>query len=122
MKKMYIYEGAMCCSTGVCGPSPDEELMRVSTIVDRLTKNGANITRYNLTNDTNEFVDNKIVNKFLNEKGEEVLPITMINDEVVITRRYPSNEEFYEMLLLDDDIDEAEEASGSCGCGGSCGC
>ena len=122
MKKMYIYEGPMCCSTGVCGPSPDEELMRVSTIVDRLTKNGANITRDNLTNDTNEFVDNKIVNKFLNENGEEVLPITMINDEVVITRRYPSNEEFYEMLLLDDDIDETEEAAGPCGCGGSCGC
>ena len=112
----------MCCSTGVCGPSPDEELMRVSTLVDKLTKSGASITRYNLTNDTNEFVDNKIVNKFLNEKGEEVLPIIMINDEVVITRRYPSNEEFYEMLLLDDDIDETEEAAGSCGCGGSCGC
>ncbi len=38
MKKMYIYEGAMCCSTGVCGPSPDEELMRVSTLVDKLVK------------------------------------------------------------------------------------
>lgn len=41
MKKMYIYEGPMCCSTGVCGPSPDEELMRVSTLVDKLTKSGA---------------------------------------------------------------------------------
>ena len=53
MKKMYIYEGAMCCSTGVCGPSPDEELMRVSTLVDKLTKSGASIERYNLTNNTN---------------------------------------------------------------------
>ena len=24
---LIIYEGAMCCSTGVCGPEPDKELI-----------------------------------------------------------------------------------------------
>ena len=121
MKKMYIYEGAMCCSTGVCGPSPDEELMRVSTMVFKLTRSGASIERYNLTNNPKEFVDNKTVNKLLDEKGEDVLPIVIVDDEVVMTGKYPSNEEFYEMLFLSDDALEETNNDGGCGCSDS-GC
>lgn len=121
MKKMYIYEGAMCCSTGVCGPSPDEELMRVSTMVFKLTRSGASIERYNLTNNPKEFVDNKTVNKLLDEKSEDVLPIVIVDDEVVMTGKYPSNEEFYEMLFLSDDALEETNNDGGCGCSDS-GC
>ena len=121
MRKMYIYEGAMCCSTGVCGPSPDEELMRVSSLVDKLTKSGASIERYNLTNNPKEFVENKTVNKLLDEKGEDVLPIVILDDEVVMTGKYPSNEEPYEMLFLSDDALEDTNNDGGCGCSGS-GC
>ena len=32
MSKLEIFDPAMCCSTGVCGPSVDPELLRVSTI------------------------------------------------------------------------------------------
>ena len=123
MKKMYIYEGAMCCSTGVCGPSPDEDLMRVSSLVDKLNKSGASIDRYNLTNNTKEFVDNKTVNKLLDEKGEDVLPIVIVDDEVVMTGKYPSNEEFYEMLFLSDEVkEEADNDDGSCCSGSGCCC
>ena len=121
MKKMYIYEGAMCCSTGVCGPSPDEELMRVSTLVDKLTKSGASIERYNLTNNTKEFVENKTINNLLRENGEDILPVVMVNDEVVMTGRYPSNEEFYEILFLSDDAKkDTNSDGGSCCCGNGC--
>ena len=121
MKKMYIYEGPMCCSTGVCGPSPDDELMRVSTMVFKLTRSGASIERYNLTNNPKEFVDNKTVNKLLDEKGEDVLPIVIVDDEVVMTGKYPSNEEFYEMLFLSDDALEETNNDSGCGCSDS-GC
>ena len=123
MKKMYIYEGAMCCSTGVCGPSPDEELMRVSSLVDKLTKSGASIERYNLTNNTKEFVENKTINSLLNEKGEDILPVVMVNGEVLMTGKYPSNEEFYEMLFLADDVKEDTNTdSASCCSGSGCCC
>lgn len=123
MKKMYIYEDAMCCSTGVCGPSPDEDLMRVSSLVDKLRKSGASIDRYNLTNNTKEFVDNKTINKLLDEKGEGVLPVVIVDDEVVMTGKYPSNEEFYEMLFLDNDaIEETNIDGGSCCSGSGCCC
>lgn len=123
MKKMTIYEPALCCSTGLCGPSPDKELMRVSTIVDKLSKNGANITRYNLNNAPNEFVENKKVNDILNEKGDKALPIILIEDEVVMEGRYPTNEEFYELVLLDGKIEDKETRSDSgCCCSSESGC
>ena len=123
MKKMYIYEGAMCCSTGVCGPSPDEELMRVSSLVDKLTKSGASIDRYNLTNNTKEFVENKTINNLLREKGEDILPVVMVNGEALMTGKYPSNEEFYEMLFLSDEAkEETNNDGGSCCSGSGCGC
>ena len=123
MKKMCIYEGPMCCSTGVCGPSPDEELMRVSTLVDKLTKSGASIDRYNLTNNTKEFVENKTINRLLEEKGEDVLPVVIVDGEVVMTGKYPSNEEFYELLFLSDDAkEETNSDSGSCCSGSGCCC
>lgn len=123
MKKMYIYEGPMCCSTGVCGPSPDEELMRVSSLVDKLRKSGASIDRYNLTNNTKEFVDNKTINRLLEEKGEDVLPVVMVDDGVVMTGKYPSNEEFYELLFLSDEAkEETNNDSGSCCSGSGCCC
>ena len=123
MKKMYIYEGAMCCSTGVCGPSPDEELMRVSSLVDKLNKSGAKIERYNLTNNTKEFVENKTINNLLSEKGEDILPVVMVNGEVLMTGKYPSNEEFYEMLFLSDEAkEETNNDGGSCCSGSGCGC
>lgn len=121
MKKMYIYEGAMCCSTGVCGLSPDKELMRVSSLVDKLNKSGAKIERYNLTNNTKEFVENKTINKLLAEKGEDILPVVIVDDEVVMTGKYPSNEEFYEMLFLADEAkEETNTDSGSCCSGSGC--
>ena len=121
MKKMYIYEGAMCCSTGVCGVSPDKELMRVSSLVDKLNKSGAKIERYNLTNNTKEFVENKTINKLLTEKGEDILPVVIVDDEVVMTGKYPSNEEFYEMLFLADEAkEETNTDSGSCCSGSGC--
>ena len=36
MKNIEIFDPSMCCSTGVCGPSIDTELMRIATIINAL--------------------------------------------------------------------------------------
>ncbi len=36
MKKLQIFEAAMCCSTGLCGIGVDPELLRVSTVFNSL--------------------------------------------------------------------------------------
>ena len=46
MKKMNIYEPAMCCPTGVCGVGVDPELLRISTVLNNLEKKGIEIGRF----------------------------------------------------------------------------
>lgn len=98
MKKIYIYEPSMCCSTGLCGVGVDPELLRISTVLDNLKKKGIEVERYNLTNAPMKFVTNKTVNKFINEKGVDELPITLLDEEIVITGRYPTNEELVQFI------------------------
>jgi Arsenical resistance operon protein ArsD len=98
MVKMIIFDPAMCCSTGLCGPVIDMELLRVSTVLNNLEKNGVKIERYNLTNNPQAFVDNKIINEVLNRDGIDVLPVTVVDDKVVKTKSYLTNDEFLKLL------------------------
>ena len=123
MKKMIIFEPAMCCSTGVCGPSVDKDLLRISTVINNLNKNGVIVERYNLSSNPQIFVQNKIINELLNKEGIEVLPVTMVEDVVVKTKAYPSDEEFCALLNV---LPEALKATikilptKDCGCGDGC--
>lgn len=93
MKKLMIFEQAMCCPTGVCGPSVDPELLRVSVIINQLMSSGAHIERHNLKDSPMVFVTNKEVNDLINSQGVEALPITTLNGEVVKTGAYLTDEE-----------------------------
>jgi hypothetical protein len=127
MKKMIIFDPAMCCSTGVCGPGVDKELLRVSTVLNNLKSKGVLVERHNLTNNPQIFVDNKTINEMLNKDGIDILPVTMVDGEVVKTKAYPTNEEFCELLQVPEDylkitIKKPTAAKAkSCGCGdGGC--
>lgn len=124
MKKMIIFDPAMCCSTGVCGPSVDKNLMRVSTLINRLEKKGITIERHNLTNNPMTFITNKEINKMLNDDGVEILPITMVDGVVVKTKEYPTNEEFVKLLEIPENyiISELKVKKQNSGCCGGDGC
>src|SRR5690554_2057070 len=98
MKKMEIFEPAMCCPTGVCGPSVDPELLRLSTVLNNLKSNGVVVERHNLTNNPLIFVKNTEINSMLDKEGVEILPVTMVDGVVVKTKSYPSNEEICSLL------------------------
>ncbi len=133
MKKMQLFEPAMCCETGLCGVSVDPELLRISTVLDTLKKNGIVIERFNLSSAPMEFVTNGAVNALINEKGVEELPAVVLDGKIVMTERYPSNEELKQLLDLPDDIFDsqpekktqgeccccAEEAENECCCDGT---
>lgn len=100
MKKMKIYDPAMCCSTGVCGPSVDKNLLRVSTVLNRLEKKGIKVDRFNLSSEPQDFIDNKLVNDLLVSEGVDILPIIIVDGEIVKTKGYPTNDEFIELLEI----------------------
>lgn len=122
MKKMIIFDPAMCCATGVCGPGVDPELLRVSTVLNNLKKKGIVIERHNLTNNPQAFVDNKVINQLLNTAGVDVLPVTIVDNKVVKTKAYPTNDEFCKMLDVTEDFLKTtlKIKTKGCGCKGGC--
>ncbi len=122
MKEMQIFEPALCCETGVCGASVDPELLRITTVLDRLKKNGIIIKRFNLNSSPMEFVTNHTINTFINQKGVDALPCVMVDGKIVIEGRYPTNEEI--MVLAEIPVEkllpEQKKSSGCC-CGGNNG-
>jgi hypothetical protein len=123
MKKMSIYEPAMCCDTGLCGVSVDSELLRISTVLNSLKKNGVTVDRYNLSSAPMAFVNNKVINAFVNENGVEKLPAVMLDDKIIITGHYPTNEELLSLLNVPESYltETKSESHGGGGCpGGNC--
>ena len=58
--KIEIYDPAMCCSTGVCGPSVDPELVRIQETLRQLQKQApeVQVQRYGLSSEPQAFVAN----------------------------------------------------------------
>jgi hypothetical protein len=96
MSKIEIFDPAMCCSTGVCGPSVDPELVRVAADVEALKKRGASISRYNLSQDLEAFAKNLTVTGLLKSEGPEVLPVVIVDGEVKKTKSYATSAELSE--------------------------
>ncbi len=131
MKKMQIFEPAMCCSTGLCGVGVDPELLRISTVLNSLENNGVHVDRFNLSNAPQEFVTNKTVNNYIKENGVEGLPVVVIDNEIAIIGRYPSNDDFVKLLNVPKSYigekpspaKDTDNKKQGCGCsGGDCCC
>ena len=135
MKNMQIFEPAMCCSTGLCGVGVDQELLRISIVLNTLDKNGVKVERFNLSSAPQEFVTNVVVNSLIMEKGVDELPVTILDGKIVIAGRYPQNEEFVKLLDIpavylgeqpksDEETNEETQScdcsDGSCCSGGDC--
>lgn len=102
MKKIEIFDPAMCCPTGVCGPSIDPELSRIASVVFLLEKRGIDIQRYNLGNEPDVFVKNELINKLLIEKGVDALPATLVEGKLMKEGVYPTTAELASWTEMDE--------------------
>lgn len=114
MKKIEIFDPAMCCSTGVCGPSIDTELMRMATLINSLKEKGIIIKRHGLSNEPQDFISNKVISDILQKEGADILPITLVDGEVAKTKEYPTNEEISMWLDMEIEMKQASKKSGCC--------
>lgn len=90
MKTLKIYDPAMCCPTGVCGTDVDTKLVQLASFLTTLDKTKFEVSRYGLTIEPAQYVENKEVSRILNEEGVDSLPLFFIDDELVFSKEYPS--------------------------------
>lgn len=90
MKKLEVFDPAMCCSSGVCGPSVDPLLSRFSADLDWLSGRKVGVTRYNLSQEPKAFAANALVSAALKKEGPKCLPIIVAGGKIVSKKKYPS--------------------------------
>jgi hypothetical protein len=93
MTKVQVFDPAMCCSTGVCGPSVDPALPRFAADVEWLKTKGVEVERFNLAQQVAAFTGNPTVKNTLNAKGTKCLPLILVNGSIVAEGSYPSRED-----------------------------
>jgi len=82
----------MCCSTGVCGPDGEDSLAQFASIVDWAKRSGHQVERYDLGHSPGAFASNAFVRDMIEKEGMDVLPLVLIDGEVLIKGAYPSRD------------------------------
>ncbi len=119
MKRIEIFDPAMCCSTGVCGPKVDQELPRFAADLDWLKHEAVDVHRFNLAQQPQAFADHPLVVGELAQMNN--LPIIVIDGAIVSRGCYPSRQELADWLGLDLPVVADEVTSGGdCKPGGGC--
>ncbi|MBT0653212.1 arsenite efflux transporter metallochaperone ArsD [Geobacter luticola] len=113
----------MCCSTGVCGPSVDPELIRIPEALRQIQKQAPDVqvSRYGLSSDPQAFVANSAVAELLKSDGPECLPLAFVDGDLVSKGRYPGNDQLQAILKRDGaDVTLGEKRKSACCCGPGC--
>lgn len=121
--KIQIFDPAMCCSTGVCGPAVDPELVRIQEALRQITKQApaVEVQRFSLSNDPKEFVANDVVGELLKNEGPQCLPLVLVDGKCLSKGCYPQNAQLVDLLKQAgyEVVLEAKKPA-TCGCGPKC--
>ena len=90
MSKLQVFDPAMCCSTGVCGPGVDPALPKFAADLEWLRSKGVDVERYNLAQEVGAFTSNPIVKATLNSQGTKCLPLILVDGAIVTEGEYPT--------------------------------
>lgn len=108
-----VFEGPLCCNTGVCGPDPDQALVDFTADLDWLTRQGVSVRRANLAQDPAAFADSAVARAFVQKVGASGLPLIVADDVTVATGRYPSRAELARIAGVEAPV--GDPATGCCG-------
>lgn len=111
MKKIEIFDPAMCCPTGLCGTNINPELMRIAVVIETLKRQGVTVIRHNLRDEPQIYVSNHTINDYLQKYGAEALPITLVDGEVAVSKTYPTTRQMSEWTGINLDFMPAKQYS-----------
>ena len=87
-----VFDPALCCSTGVCGPSVDPALSAFAADAQWLASQGVQVVRHNLAQEPQAFASNLVVRDLLSSEGERCLPVVLVDGDVLGHGAYPRRE------------------------------
>jgi hypothetical protein len=98
--KLAIFEGTMCCESGVCGVEPDKALVEFNDTLKKLKKDfpEMQIQRANMSHNLDVYRQNLDILQIIREKGVGILPIISIDGNIVARQKYPKYEELKQAL------------------------
>jgi len=111
-KKIDVYDPAMCCSTGVCGPDVDDSLTDFANDVKWMKSQGIEVNRFNLGQEPEAFKSNPVVIARLQNAGSDILPIIFINGERVSEGAYPDRNQLKDWFSLNGDTNNENRTPG----------
>jgi AhpD family alkylhydroperoxidase len=85
-----VFDPAMCCDNGVCGPSVDPKLAQFAADLDWLSSTGVTVERYNLAQQPEAFVANEQVKQALQHDETRCLPLILVNGVILSKGTYPN--------------------------------
>jgi hypothetical protein len=123
VRQIELFETTMCCETGVCGPSVDEQLIAVREDLRWAEAQGASVARHNLASDPDAFVANPKVTGLIEAFGDKALPVLVIDGEIRAHGHYPTRDELAAIFTDQPAASNApREGSSGCGCSPGSGC
>ena len=121
-RRIELYEPAMCCETGACGPSVDRQLIDVREDLRWAESQGVAVSRHNLSSDPDAFVANLKVTGLMSAFGVAALPVLVVDGDIAVHGRYATRAELADLLAAKvEPVVELPQSPSSCGCG-SKGC
>lgn len=115
---LHVYDPAMCCTTGVCGPQVDPALVRFASDLQWLQAQGVAVHRFNLAQNPAAFVENDLVRAALTDHGEAALPFLLVDGLTVASGHYPTREQLAGLCHLA--TGESPPAHPACKSDGGC--
>jgi arsenite-transporting ATPase len=123
-----VFEPALCCTTGVCGPDVDQALVDFTADLHHLQAQGIDIARHNLATEPTAFATDDTVRSFLQAAGSEGLPLTLVDGVTVAAGAYPTRSQLLRFagLVVPSPVAPAgvtaqaplgAPAADACGCG-----
>ncbi len=116
-----VFDPALCCPTGVCGPGVDPALLQIARDLRWLEAQGATVVRAGLSQEPQAFVANAKVSGLMQAFGDGALPAVLVNDTVLAYGRYPSREELVAAMSSAPSTAAPDSQSDSC-CAPGTGC
>ena len=122
MKSIRVYDINLSPETQSADSQIGADYRRVSTMLYTLSARGADARYLNLHKDSLIFMDSPAVQRIMQSAGMDGFPCMTADEEIVLTGRYPTNEEILDQLDADmlEILARPSAAFAGSGCNGVC--